>query len=91
MGRLLEKFKLQLCTSKADAIVASKAEINSLNSKVTLLDSVIKAVKSENSSLAIGNRYLKLKNESLMRKVVQIEQYSRANNFIWNRRASHAP
>ncbi|KAH6925593.1 hypothetical protein HPB50_007895 [Hyalomma asiaticum] len=77
--RLLVKFQEKIRSVEPD-VVALKAELESLISSVTMLNSVIETIKSEYSTFASAYKDLMRKNEILSKKVAEMEQYSRANN-----------
>lgn len=78
--KLVEKFKLKVLESDPN-LAAMTAQLADFATSLSMMETLVEKVKAENASLIIANKALKTQNETLAKKVSEVEQYSRANNI----------
>lgn len=78
--KLVEKCKLKLLKSDPN-LAAMNAKLADFATSLSIMETLVDKVKAENASLIIANKALKAQNETLTKKVSEVEQYSRVNNI----------
>ncbi|KAH6927671.1 hypothetical protein HPB50_006810 [Hyalomma asiaticum] len=78
-SKLIEKCKSKLQAPELE-ISKLKSEVESLVTGVNGLKALVEELRSENAALVSSNKLLKKQNDTLTKRVSELEQYSRLNN-----------
>lgn len=81
LSRALESVKLSVVTCNPADVRKLENEVVELKKSMDFINKEFEAAKTANATLAAKNKKLEENNDTLMRKVAQLEQYSRLNNL----------